>query len=293
MTSAQPDKFVRLSTKLLEALLACHLTGVQLRIILWVIRNTDGWNRKLTPFSWYQIASKLGVNRAVVWRAGQRLLQDRVLFLEDGQLGIEKDDNQWRVPRLATAGDGDRQLWMPAIAVAWEQRQPSSASNATVAPRQRTRCPDATLFRRAKDSSKDNLKTYKDKHLSETVALRQRLQETTEGRETPLQQVMNHYIAFRGQTLTKEQTSSFYRRFGKAAKALLEACAQRVQVAQVAISRIGSRLNQAGLSWTLETVYKWYCDPSLTNPNGKAETANPAAGAARPIPGKYDGISKN
>jgi phage replication O-like protein O len=293
MTSSQPDKFVRLSTKLLEALLASHVTGVQLRIILWVIRNTDGWNRRLTPFSWYQMANKLGANRAVVWRAGQRLLQDRVLLLEDGQLAIEKDDGQWRVPRLAQACKDDRQLWMPGIDVAKEQRQPLPGSNANIAAGQWKRCPEATVFRRAKDSSKDNLKTYKDKHPCETVASKQRLQETTGGRETPVEQVMNHYIAFRGQTLTEERTSGFYRRFGKAAKALLGACAQRVHEAKEAITRIGGHLNQKELSWTLETVYKWYCDPSLMNPHGNAETANSAAGAARPIPGKYDGISKN
>src|ERR1700694_1380744 len=94
MTSSQPDKFVRLSTMLLEALLSCHLTGVQLRFILWVLRNTDGWNRKLTPFSWYQIAKKLAGNRVVVWRAGQKLLQANVLFLDDGELGIQKEDDQ-------------------------------------------------------------------------------------------------------------------------------------------------------------------------------------------------------
>jgi hypothetical protein len=58
----------------LEALLSSRLTGVQLRIILWVIRHTAGWNRTLTPFSWYRIAKKIGGNRAVVWRAGRTLL---------------------------------------------------------------------------------------------------------------------------------------------------------------------------------------------------------------------------
>ena len=130
MASSDADKFVRLSTRLLEALLTFHLTGVQLRILLWVIRNTAGWNRKLTSFSWYQIAKKLGGNRVVVWRAGQRLLQANVLFLEDSQLGIQKDDAQWRIPRLASAGDGAQQLWMPGIDVAWEQRQPLPGSNA-------------------------------------------------------------------------------------------------------------------------------------------------------------------
>jgi hypothetical protein len=104
---------------------------------------------------------------------------------------------------------------------------------------------------------------------------------------------MNHYIAFKGETLTKEQTSAFYRRFGKAANALLEACARNVQEAKEAITRIGSHLNQEGLSWTLETVYKWTCDPSLMKSKGNTESESLPAGAARPIPGKYDGISKN
>src|SRR5215472_6197483 len=39
MGAPQRDRFVRLSTELLEALLCSKLTGVQFRIILWVIRN--------------------------------------------------------------------------------------------------------------------------------------------------------------------------------------------------------------------------------------------------------------
>src|SRR5438067_5999368 len=105
MTSSHPDKFVRLSTELLEALLPCRLTGVELRILLWVIRNTAGWNRTLTPFSWYRIAKKIGADRAGVWRAAQRLLQSHVLFLEDGQLGIHKEHHQWRVSRFVPTSD--------------------------------------------------------------------------------------------------------------------------------------------------------------------------------------------
>ncbi len=159
MTSFPLDRFVRLSTELLEALLSSRLTGVQLRIILWVIRNTAGWNRTLTPFSWYRIAKCIGRNRAVVWRAGQELLETHVLLLEDGRLGIHKND-QWRVPQLAPASDAPRQLWMPGGDVAWEQRQALPASNATVAAGQRVRCLEETVFRRAKDRCKDKLKTY-------------------------------------------------------------------------------------------------------------------------------------
>jgi phage replication O-like protein O len=107
MALSNPDPFVRLSNRLLEALLACHLTGIQLRIVLWVLRNTDGWNRRLTPFRWSQIARKLDNPRTVVWRAGQRLLQANVLLLEEGQLRIQKDA-QWRIPRRAGAAEEAR-----------------------------------------------------------------------------------------------------------------------------------------------------------------------------------------
>jgi phage replication O-like protein O len=160
MTSTQLDRFVRLSTELLEALLTSRLTGIQLRIILWVIRNTAGWNRTLTPFSWYRIAKKIGGDRAVVWRAGQKLLEAHVLFLEDGHLGIQNEEDRWRLPRLAPSSDAALQLSMPGIDVAWEQRQPLPASNAAVAAGQRKRCPETTVFREAKDRCKENSKTY-------------------------------------------------------------------------------------------------------------------------------------
>jgi phage replication O-like protein O len=159
-TPSPPDRFVRLSTELLEALVSSRLTGVELRIILWVVRHTAGWNRNATPFTWYRIAKRLGGNRAVVWRAGRNLIQGNILFLENRQLGIHKDF-QWRLPRLAPTRDAARQLWMPGMDVTWEQRRPLPGSNASVAAGQRTRCLEATLFRRAKHSSKDRLKTYK------------------------------------------------------------------------------------------------------------------------------------
>jgi phage replication O-like protein O len=144
----------------LDALLTFHLTGIQLRILLWVLRNTDGWNRKLTPFRWYQIAKKLGSSRTVVWRAGQKLLEANVLLLEAGQLGIQKDDTQWSIPRLAPTGAGARQLWIPGIGVAWEQRRPLPECNADVTAGQHKRYLEATLFPRSKESSKDIVKTY-------------------------------------------------------------------------------------------------------------------------------------
>src|SRR5215467_4968914 len=150
MASLQADKFVRLPTELLEALLSSKLTGVQLRVILWVIRNTYGWNRELTPFSWYRIAKDLALNRGSVYRAGETLLKSAVLILQDRRLGMQKDYERW-ASGVRTSTDAARQLWIPAVSVAWEQRRALHVGNAPVGYKQPNRCLGATLFRRAKD----------------------------------------------------------------------------------------------------------------------------------------------
>jgi hypothetical protein len=157
----------------LEALLSSRLTGVEMRVVLWVIRNTSGWNRDLTSFSWYRIAKRIGGNRVVAWRAGRRLLAGRVLLLENGQIGVQDDYDQWSVSRVGKAGDAGRQPWIPMGDVAQEQRHPLPTSNAAVAPEKRFRCLEATVFRRAKDRCKDRLKTY-IKTDAASVASRQR-----------------------------------------------------------------------------------------------------------------------
>src|SRR5260370_31759838 len=123
MHCSQHDRVVSLSTNVLEALLSARLIGVQLRIILWVIRHTAGWNRTLTPFSWYRIAKKIGGNRAVVWRAGRTLFQNHVLLLGDGQLGIQHEKHQWRGPHASTPAAAPPQTFRAAgDAVAGKQR---------------------------------------------------------------------------------------------------------------------------------------------------------------------------
>jgi len=148
------DRFVRLPTELLEALLPLRLNGAQWRILLWVIRQTFGWNRPCTPFTWYTIAKDIGISRPALYRAGQALLAARILTLQTGQLSIQTDTLLWLRPGVETK----LPLALPPGNVASGQRPALPESNESVASRQLNRCSEATLFRRAKDSSKDNLK---------------------------------------------------------------------------------------------------------------------------------------
>ncbi len=279
MASPQPDKFVRLSTELFEAILRAKFTGVQLHIVLWVVRNTYGWNRKLAAFSWYRVAKDLSLDRGGVVREGNRLLQKQVLYLSNRQIGVQKDYEKWNQTKVSSDSTDDaRQLWMTGVSAEPAHRPAMTGIIATHDSSHRKSGQESSLLRRAIDNSKDSTKTKID---TSPIG-------DADKPETPLQKVMNHYIAFKGEHLSKAQTRAFYSRYGKAAKGLLEACGKNAEDAVVAITKIGTHLNDQKLSWTLETILRWYIDPSLMK---GGSNGHHTAGAAKPIPGKYAHIS--
>jgi phage replication O-like protein O len=143
--------------------LRARLSGGQWRILLWAVRATYGWNRQWTPFTWYRIAKETRQDRAATYRAGTALLRARVLVQHEAQISVQQDGGAWdsRIPAART--DDAQQLRMPGTKVAKEQRFPLPASNAAVALKQPMRCREATVLHRAKDSSKDRVKTYRDR----------------------------------------------------------------------------------------------------------------------------------
>src|SRR5579862_3869469 len=162
MAESQPDRFVRFPLDLLEALLRARLSGTQWRILLWVVRHTHGWNREWMPFTWYRIAKETGLDRAAAYRAGTALVQTHVLLQREERIAIQMDSKAWD-SRVFAARNDARQLWMPGINVAGEQRRPLPADNGSDVTRQRHDCQATKLFRRAKDRCKDRLKTCKDR----------------------------------------------------------------------------------------------------------------------------------
>jgi phage replication O-like protein O len=168
------DSFVRIPTSLLVALMRSRLSGCQWRVLLWVIRNTYGWNRPWATFTWYRLAKTLDMNRSCALRAGKTLLAAKILGVQSGQVGIQVDSGLWDKRILVPQIDASRQLLMPGIDGASKQRKPMPPSNECGPAKQPRRCQGATLFRRAKDSSKDRLKTYKDRREYKTDDARQR-----------------------------------------------------------------------------------------------------------------------
>ncbi len=169
------DGFLRISNALFAALLRLDLTGTQWSIVLWTLRNTIGWNRETARFSWYRIAKELSMDRGGIARAGSKLLGANVLFLRDGQLGIQTDHREWDRRAFRCPYDDARQLWMPGVWDDQRHRKPMTGDIASDDEGHRNRCPESSLFRRTKDNGKDRLKTYKDRHPRTTDDARQQL----------------------------------------------------------------------------------------------------------------------
>jgi len=137
MSYAHTDRFVRLPSQLLDNLLRLPLNGVEWRIVFWVIRQTIGWNRAATTFSWYRIAKDLKLDRAGVYRAGNWLCGAGVLGTQDGRIWVGEASGQWR-----TFSRG-------------RQRAPAAMTSVNVDGNLRKRRHPSTSARRAKDRSKD------------------------------------------------------------------------------------------------------------------------------------------
>jgi phage replication O-like protein O len=170
MPDMMSQRFVRVPTDLLEAALRLHLNGTQWRIFFWVVRQTLGWNRPTTLFSWYRIARELSADRGGVVRCGRGLLHSGILYLDGKQIGIRLDSTCW-------ATLGGRSTSRPTMTVGNDAACPPKAVADVIASgdaRLLERGQESSLFRRTKDSGKDRSKTFKEKEMGND--LRQRFQ---------------------------------------------------------------------------------------------------------------------
>ena len=126
------EPFTPIPNAILDALIHAHLSRSQWQIVIWVIRNTLGWNRKTVAFSWYQIAKEVGMDRSTVLRAARRLHLAHVLIIKEASIAIQAESEVWR----------------------------TAVHTRTGAATHKRRCTGAPFFRRAKDNKKER---YKDK----------------------------------------------------------------------------------------------------------------------------------
>jgi phage replication O-like protein O len=156
------EPFVRVPTALLEALLQLPLSGGQWRILGWVIRQTWGWNREKTAFSWYQIAKDVRLDRSALFRAGRQLVATGILSSNGGALGIQADAGLWNRHALGPSRAQERGA-LRGNNVAGPPQSPMPLGHASVAAGPHARRRGPSPFRRMKDRWKDTSKTSKDR----------------------------------------------------------------------------------------------------------------------------------
>ena len=166
MGKAAKEGFLRIPNKVFDALLRQHLSGGQCRVVLWVIRQTLGWNRNTTSYTWYRVAGDLAMDRGGVVRAGHRLLQWGILCLDKGAIGLQENVSCWQCPPVGTL----RRRPMTCISDDDPQRNAMPDVIAINDSYQRSRCQKASTSRRSKDSSKDNRKKKRKTDASENIA---------------------------------------------------------------------------------------------------------------------------
>lgn len=92
------DGFTRIANELLEALAGLRCPPVVVSLMLAVIRETYGYNRKTSPVSRERLATIMGVSYDRV-RQAARVAEDwNVVVREGRQIGIQKDYSKWHKP---------------------------------------------------------------------------------------------------------------------------------------------------------------------------------------------------
>ena len=116
--------YLRIANRLFEALLAAGFTVAQLRILLTIIRLTDGWNTKTVSVSQAELSHLTGLSVAGGFRRALRSLIDEGVLLCDRGIGrersaymIQQDFTRWGKFAIAPA----------RLAALWSKRPESPA----------------------------------------------------------------------------------------------------------------------------------------------------------------------
>jgi DNA-directed RNA polymerase specialized sigma24 family protein len=104
----RPDEFVVLSSRLLRVVAGIRLSGTAWRILLWLICETSKRKQTTTPFSWYQFAKELSLDRGNVWRAGRGLITAGLVSIQEGRIGLRRNVGRSRQRRNEAPADDSR-----------------------------------------------------------------------------------------------------------------------------------------------------------------------------------------
>lgn len=101
MANPQPDKFTKFSNELLEAYIriAKILSPYENVVWLCIFRKTYGYKQKEDWISLSQIEIMTGIRQPHVARTKKKLLLKNMIAKRNSGVGIQKDYDQWNIPK--------------------------------------------------------------------------------------------------------------------------------------------------------------------------------------------------
>ena len=97
MASPQLENgYTRVSNEILEALCRVNLSPYESRALWFILRKTYGHQKKTDRISLSQIEKATGINRGCAGRALRSLRARNMVIGEAGELGIQKNYEQWQ-----------------------------------------------------------------------------------------------------------------------------------------------------------------------------------------------------
>ena len=114
MASPQTENgYTRIAHEVLEALYKINLSPYESRILMYILRNTWGRQKKMGEFSLPLIARETGVERGNVGRALRSLIKQNIVVANNGTYGPQKDYEKWALVSPKTQGVSKKTLCLP------------------------------------------------------------------------------------------------------------------------------------------------------------------------------------
>jgi RNA polymerase sigma factor (sigma-70 family) len=95
--STRRQRNVTIAGPIIETLTKARISGMQWRLVLWIILQCSRRKQRAVPFSWRAISRALAVDHGGLIRLGRALIGSGVLFVEQRRIGIERGSRSWRL----------------------------------------------------------------------------------------------------------------------------------------------------------------------------------------------------
>ena len=252
MASPQPKFFTRFSNELLEATIRNPFSGAQFRVLLWIIRNSYGRQRKWAPHPGNRpLADEIKMKASTLQSALETLQEAGVLSKNAaGHWELQKDYDLWHL-------EGVRTIVQPVRTIVQSERtivQPVR----TIVQNVRTivQSPNARAKKEEKIKKEEKLPSVAEQRKSDAFRVF-------------MDGIISDYTEYKvGDPDPKEKAavSAYYARFGRAAKQILAFAKGDPVVARRGLEAIGARFNKKEFNgWGLDAVAKnfpqWIMNP--------------------------------